>query len=108
VKVIKIIVDLVIHYLFLNFIIFFMGFRKLENRKLTAFNKLMLGIVMFLFLVNLFSSVFIFGMFIIYTNPEWNTPVSSFVQLIAFNIFYIKDSIISLMLSYLFYFKGKQ
>jgi hypothetical protein len=109
VKFVKIIVDLQIHYMFLNFIIFFISFRKLENRKLTAFNRLILGIIMFHFFVSLLSSVFIFVMFMIYTNRAYfNTPVSSFVQLIAFNIFYIKDSLISLMLSYLFYFKGKQ
>jgi hypothetical protein len=85
-----------------------MRFRIIEDRGLTAFNKLILGIVLFLFVVNLFSSVFIFGMFIIYVDPSWNTPMSSFVQLIAFNVFYVKDSIITLMLCYLFYYKGKQ
>jgi hypothetical protein len=107
-KAIKFVVDLLIHYFFLNFILFFISFRKLEDRKLTTYNKLILGIVMFLFLISLLSSVFIFGMFIIYTNPSLNTPVASFMQLIAFNIFYVKDSVISLMLSYLFYYKGKQ
>ena len=48
-KLIKLLVDLIIHYLFFNFIVFFLNFRKLEQRKLSCFNYLILGIVMVLF-----------------------------------------------------------
>lgn len=108
VKLIKFIVDLLIHYLFLKFIIFFLSLRKTENRKLTTFNKVILGIVMFLFILNLLSSVYIFVTFIKYTNPNLYNTLFRFVELIAFNIIYLKDTIITLMLCYLFYFKGNQ
>ncbi len=108
-KLIKLLVDLIIHYLFFNFIVFFLNFRKLEQRKLSCFNYLILGIVMVLFFASLLSSVFIFGLFITYTDSDdWNTAISTYAQLVAFDIIYIKDTLISLMLSYLFFYKGKQ
>ncbi len=107
-KTVKLLVDLVIHYMFIKFIIFFLNFRKLQGTKLTPFNKVILSIVMLLYLVSLFSAVFIFGLLIIYIKPEWNNLIYRFLQLISFNVFYIKDSIISLMLAYLYYYKGMQ
>jgi hypothetical protein len=43
-----------------------------------------------------------------YVYPDLNTSKNFLVQMINANIFYVKDFFISLMLSYLFYFKGVQ
>lgn len=108
VKIVKISVDLIVLYIFIRFIQFFLSFRKLQQREITTFNKFILFIVMFLYVVTLYQSVFTFGLFILYIEPELNTLKFYFIQFLSFNVFYLKDFLIALMLSYLFYFKGMQ
>ncbi len=105
-KTVKFSVDLLMLYLFIRFIQFFIIFRKLEERKTTAFNKFILFIVLFLYVVTLYQAIFTFGLFIVYIEPELNTLNFYFVELLSFNVFYLKDFVISLLLSYLFFFKG--
>jgi hypothetical protein len=108
VKAVKLLVDIVIIVLFLRFIIFFLNLRKLEQRKITLFNKFILLIVMILYAITIYQSLYIFGLLIFYLYPDLNTSENFLMQMINANIFYVKDFFISLMLSYLFYFKGVQ
>ena len=107
-KTVKFSVDLLMLYLFIRFIQFFIIFRKLEERKTTAFNKFIFFIVLFLYVVTLYQAIFTFGLFIVYIEPELNTLNFYFIELLSFNVFYLKDFVISLLLSYLFFFKGIQ
>lgn len=107
-KTVKFSVDLFMLYVFIRFIQFFITFRRLEERKTTAFNKFILCIVLFLYLLTVYQAVFTFGLFIIYIKPELNTLEFYLVQNISFNLFYLKDFVIALLLSYLFYYKGMQ
>ncbi len=68
---------------------------------------MILSIVIILFFITFLESLFIFYLLIIYTNPDWNSDFFKYVQLFLFNVFYVKDFIITLMLSYLYYYKGK-
>ena len=72
-KSVKLLIDLVIQYLFLNFIAFFLNFGKIEQRKLTLFNKMILSIVMILFFITFIESLFIFYLLILYTNLDSST-----------------------------------
>ena len=108
VKAVKLLVDIVIIVLFLRFIMFFLNLRKLEQRKITLFNQFILLIVMILYALTIYQSLFIFGLLIFYVYPDLNTSENFLMQMINLNIFYVKDFFISLMLSYLFYFKGMQ
>ncbi len=107
-KSVKLFIDLTFQYLFLSFIVFFLNFRKLEQRKLSPINIMILSTVMILFFITFIESLFIFCLLIFYTSPEVDNTFYRYVQLIVFNVFYIKDFIITLMLSYLYYYKGKQ
>ena len=108
VKSVKFIVDIVIIIFFARFIQFFLNLRKLELKKTTIFNKFILSIVILLFAISIYQSIFIFGLFIFYIVPELSTNENYLFQMINTNVFYVKDFVISLMLSYLFYFKGMQ
>ncbi len=55
VKVVKVLVDIVIIVLFLRFIIFFLNLRKLEQRKITLFNKFILLIVITLYVITIYQ-----------------------------------------------------
>ena len=107
-KTVKFSVDLLMLYVFIRFIQFFITFRRLEERKTTPFNKFILSIVLFLYVLTLYQAFFTFGLFILYIKPELNTLEFYLVQLISFNVFYLKDFVIALLLSYLFYYKGMQ
>ena len=73
VKLVKLLVDIVIAVAFARFIVFFLNLRKLELRRLSRFNKFILSIVILLFAISIYQSVFTFGLFIIYVYPELNT-----------------------------------
>ena len=75
---------------------------------MTKLNKVILSIVLMLFVLCIYQSVYTFGVFIFYVYPELNTLENQYMQLINTNVFYWKDFMIALMLSYLFYFKGMQ
>ncbi len=64
--------------------------------------------MLFLYVLTLYQAFFTFGLFILYIKPELNTLEFYLVQLISFNVFYLKDFVIALLLSYLFYYKGMQ
>ena len=108
VKTVRFFVDIVIIVFFSRFLSFFLNLRKQELRKITLFNKFVLSIVLILFVISIYQSIFIFGLFIIYVYPELNTDNIFYITMINVNVFYVKDFVISLMLSYLFYFKGMQ
>ncbi len=108
VKTVRFFVDIVIIVFFSRFLSFFLNLRKQELRKITLFNKFILSIVLILFVISIYQSIFIFGLFIIYVYPELNTDNIFYITMINVNVFYVKDFVISLMLSYLFYFKGMQ
>jgi hypothetical protein len=108
VKSVKFLVDIVIIIFFARFIQFFLNLRKLELRRTTKLNKFILSIVILIFVISIYQSIFIFGLSIFYVVPELSTDENYLIQMINTNIFYVKDFFISLMLSYLFYFKGMQ
>ena len=106
----KFAVELVIHYLFLDFIVFFLNFRKLEGRKLTCLNITLLTVVLILFLISLLESSFTFIIMFQYLNyPEWDSNFSYlYWQIVSFDVFNIKDTIITVLLCSMFYYKGMQ
>ena len=109
IKSLKLVNDTVIHYLFLRFLIFFLNFRKEQSILLTRFNKVILTIVIILFLASYCQSLILFlNIFsYIYQTAQVNSSVD-LIELIIINIFSIKDFMIAILLSYLYYFKGKQ
>ena len=109
VKSLKLVNDTIVHYLFLRFLIFFLNFRKEQSILLTRFNKVILTIVIILFLASYCQSLILFlNIFsYIYQTAQVNSSVD-LIELIIINIFSIKDFMIAILLSYLYYFKGKQ
>lgn len=108
VKAVRVIVDIVIIVFFAKFILFFLNLRALELRRLTLFNKLILSIVLLLFALCIYQTLFTFAISVIYIDPNLNTLESQYFQLVSTNIFNLKDFLVGLMLSYLFYFKSMQ
>jgi hypothetical protein len=108
IKSLKLVNDTVIHYLFLRFLIFFFNFRKEQNIMLTRFNKAILTIVIILFVASYCQSLIIFLNMFSYINQTAEVnPSFDLIALIIINVYSIKDFMIAILLSYLYYFKGK-
>lgn len=107
-KIVRVIADIVIIVFFAKFILFFIKFRS-QERRLSNFNILILSLVLFIFVLCIYQSLYSYVTVYFYFYPLENYQLTNyFFQLVNSTLFNWKDFLIALMLSYLFYFKGMQ
>ena len=107
-KSIKLVLDSAIHILFFQFILFFLSYRKKMHRRLGIFNKLLLAFVFLLFTISFIQSIYIFYLIFPVLDNSLITPNFFITQQSLNMVFQLKDFFIAILLSYLYYYKGKQ
>ena len=106
-RTIKITLDIYFHILFIQMLIFMIGQRtkKTLARRLSFFNQAILFHVIFLYTFSFFNVLLIFGATFhqVFVKNYTQTSFFYFIEVMVFLVFPIKDSIIALSLSYMYY-----